>query len=210
MIQAAMRLVWMRAAAIWVAAPAWVSTWVLTWILLATDASAQPQRLSPADPQPKAEALQAGLAVRYAFPNSVKWLREAEGWRRYDPKPGTPLVGFDYPDSVPGEPVLTTNRPENVIAFIEGYIRFDTPGIWRIEFHSNDGLRVNIGGVEVYKHDGRHVCETLGWTEFEVPQAGWYPVQATYFQRLNTACLMMRWAEPGGKMRWTRTDVYGH
>ncbi|MEM8742766.1 MAG: hypothetical protein AAGE13_14900 [Pseudomonadota bacterium] len=173
-------------------------------------ASAQAQSLTPANPQPDAAALKDGLAVLYAFPNDVKWLRDAEGWRSYDPKPGAPLVGFDYPDTNPGDPVLTSSYHENVVAFIEGYIRFDQPGVWKIEFHSNDGLQVTIGGLQVYKHDGRHACETVGWAEFEVPQPGWYALEATYFQRLNTACLLMKWAAPGDKMRWTPNAVFAH
>lgn len=168
---------------------------------------AAPVRLKPADPQPT--GLSAGLAVKYAYPGDIRFLNEAEAVRR-EAETGPPLIGFDYPDSFKGAKALTSRRSQIVAAFIEGYVRFDTPGIWKIQFHSNDGIAVSIGGREVYRHDGRHTCDTEGWKgEFEIPSAGWYPVKATYFQRYGTSCLMMQWEAPGRNMIWTPTDVYG-
>ncbi|MFT4794027.1 MAG: hypothetical protein ACJAVR_001043 [Paracoccaceae bacterium] len=173
---------------------------------LAAD-GAGPVLLKPADPQPA--GLSAGLAVQYAYPGDMRYLHDAES-ARGRAEDGPPLIGFDYPDSFQGAKVMTSTRTVRVAAFIEGYIRFDTPGIWRMQFHSNDGLSVSIGGREVYRHDGRHACNTEGWkNEFEVPSAGWYPVKATYFQRLGTSCMMMQWQPPGRNMTWTPTDVYG-
>lgn len=172
-----------------------------------TAADGDPVRLSPADPQP--EGLTAGLAVKYAYPGDVQGLSDAENARR-DAEDGPPLIGFDYPDSIRGAKALTSRRSTRVAAFIEGYVHFDTPGVWRMQFHSNDGLAVRIGGQDVYRHDGRHTCTTIGWkADYEVPVAGWYEVKATYFQRLATSCLMMQWRPPGGRMSWTPTNVYG-
>ncbi|MFT6887916.1 MAG: hypothetical protein ACJAWZ_004149 [Paracoccaceae bacterium] len=165
-------------------------------------------RLKPASPQP--EGLSAGLAVKYAYPGDVRFLNEAD-LARGEAEAGPHLIGFDYPDSFKGAPALTARRAMSVAAFIDGYIRFDKPGIWKMQFHSNDGIAVSIGGREVYRHDGRHACDTEGWkSEFEIPSAGWYPVKATYFQRYGTSCLMMQWQPPGReRMSWTPTDVYG-
>jgi hypothetical protein len=167
-----------------------------------------PVRLRPADPQPT--GLSAGLAVKYAYPGDIRYLNDAEASRGRS-KAGPPLIGFDYPDSFKGAKALTARRAMHVAAFIDGYVRFDKPGIWKMQFHSNDGLAVSIGGREVYRHDGRHACDTQGWkSEFEIPSAGWYKVKATYFQRLGTSCLMMQWQPPGReRMMWTPTDVYG-
>jgi hypothetical protein len=179
----------------------------LALALLAGPAAGQ-ARLSPADPQP--EGLEQGLQVFYVYPRDVKFLDQAESHWKADLWPGDPLVGFDYPDTLRGEPALTSDAAEKVVAFIRGWIRFPEAGTWRVQFHSNDGLRVKIGGVEVYEHDGRHTCQTRGWQEeLQVPQAGWYPVEATYFQRLNTSCLLMEWAPPGEEMGWTPNDAFG-
>ena len=43
-----------------------------------------------------------------------------------------------------------------------------------------------------------------------MPQAGWYEFDATYFNRLNTSCLMMRMAERGKGMKWVPNSVFGY
>jgi hypothetical protein len=178
---------------------------------VAPAAAQEAKTLSPARPQPSEAALEQGLAVRYARPSDIRTLERARSWEAYDPEPGPPLVGFDYPDTLPGEETLTSGQAERVIAFIDGYIRFPEPGIWKLQFHSNDGLEVNIGGREVYRHDGRHTCQTLGWKEtYRVPEAGWYPVEALFFQRMNTSCLLMEWQGPNGTMTWTPNDAFAY
>jgi hypothetical protein len=166
--------------------------------------------ISPAQPQPDASALEPGLAVKYAYPGDIKTLSEAESWRGYDPKPGEPLVGFYYPDTKRGEKVLTSGSSEYVVAFIDGYIRFEEAGTHFLEFWANDGLRVELGGKQVYEHDFRHPCETLGPVAVEVAEPGWYPVEALFFQRTNTACLGMRMKPPGGVLDWVEPEMYAH
>ena len=109
--------------------------------------------LQPLSPQPAAEDLKPGLGVIYAFQN-IKWLRNVQTWIDSKGKPGEPLENLGY-YSDEGENVLTTHRDELVLAKIDGYIKFPTAGRYQLEFASNDGLQVSIGGVEVYKHDGR-------------------------------------------------------
>ncbi|MFT6776019.1 MAG: hypothetical protein ACJA1L_003743 [Paracoccaceae bacterium] len=168
-----------------------------------------PVRLKPADPQPDAGALTAGLSVRYAFPGDVSDLADAATALGRDAAEGAPLIGFDYPDSAQGAHALTADKAYRVAAEITGMVRFDAAGVWRMQFHANDGLEVRIGGARVYRHDGRHGCETLGWeAEFEVPSPGWYPLTAVYFQRLGTSCLLMEWQAPGAEMGWTPNDAF--
>ena len=177
---------------------------------LAGAAEAQAIRLAPASPQPDAASLQPGLAVEYAYPADIKWLADAESWFDYGSEPGEPLVGFDYPDTLDGEKVLTSKQSEQVIARIRGYIRFDEPGVHQVEFLSNDGRLVRSGGEEVEKHDGRHPCESSGFYDVEAPEAGWYEVEAIWFQRVGTACLLMKWGAPGTDLGWTPNDVFAH
>lgn len=153
--------------------------------------------LRPASPQPDAGALRPGLAVEYAYPVDIRMLSEARRMRGVT-QTGAPLKGFDYPDTERGENALTSRQPERVVAFIDGFIRFDRAGAHRLQFWSNDGLEVRIGGAEVYRHDRRHTCQTLGWRTVNVPEPGWYRVEALFFQRLNTSCLMLNWTPPGG------------
>lgn len=183
---------------------------VLCWMPAAPAAGDEVLRLTPAAPQPQAGALKPGLAVKYAYPGNVQDLNQAEGWRGYGPKAGSPIVGFDYPSTQTGAKVLTSDSSEYVIAFIDGYMRFDAAGTYQLQFWSNDGLRVEIGGAKVYEHDGRHPCVTLGPRAVEVPSAGWYPVTALFFQLKNTACLQMKMQAPGGSIAAPPHDIYAH
>ncbi len=151
--------------------------------------------LTPADPQPTNPA--SGLAVEYAFPGDVKTLGQAAKILKKSGKPGTPLKGMDYWDTEDGDETLTSGQAHNVVAGITGYVRFDAPGVYKMDALSNDGLQVSIGGQQVIKFDGRHPCEESAAKNVEVPQAGWYDLSALYFQRGGTACLHLR-ATPEG------------
>ncbi|MEO1687983.1 MAG: hypothetical protein AAFU61_08770 [Pseudomonadota bacterium] len=179
----------------------------LTLGLLFAGAAAAQTALTPASPQP--DGLKTGLWVNYAYPADVKTLKVARDWLNSGKEAGPPLIGLDYMDSDPGAPVLTSKRAEFVAAEIGGYVRFDQPGVWGLQIHSNDGALVTFGGAEVDRFNGRRPCDTNGWVEVSVPQAGWYAVSATYYQRLNTGCLMMRWRKPDGTTEWTPRDAWG-
>ncbi len=169
--------------------------------------AADPFVLAPAEPQPAASALKPGLAVKYAY-GSVEWLDAAETWHGHA-KPGKPLEGFVYGDTNGVDNALTSGSNIEVIAFIEGYLHFKE-GVHELEFQSNDGLRVTLAGTEVYKHDGKHACESLGAIQVKAPKTGWYTVQALYFQKKGTACLDLSMRKPGGEWDWTAPEMYGH
>lgn len=158
-------------------------------IFLATASFAAPLKLKPASPQPT--GLKQGLAVKYAYPNDVKSLSQAKKALK-SAEAGKPLAGLDYWDTREGEKTLTSKRPFKVAAAISGYVKFDAPGTYNIDFLTNDGLEVSIGGKKITSYDGRHPCEETNTTQVSVPKAGWYALNATYFQRLGTACLHMR------------------
>jgi hypothetical protein len=170
-------------------------TAVLAALTLAGPGFAQTLTLTPADPQPSAGDLAPGLAVSYAY-HSVRTLQEANG-KLGRAKPGPALPGLSYLDSDPGEMALTSDSAEKVVAAIKGYIKFEAAGTFDVDFISNDGILAYIGGQQVALLDGVHGCESAGVQSVEVPQAGWYEVEATYFQRKGSACLMMDWSVPG-------------
>ncbi len=175
---------------------------------LAAAAVAAPVQLTPADPQPT--GLKPGLSVRYAYPSDVKSLGAARNALKYKVEQGAPLKGLDYRDTELGESVLTSTRAERVVADIRGYVRFDAPGVYTIDFLTNDGLHAVVGGQLVGEFDGRQACEETFAVEVEVPQAGWYPLQALWFQRTNTACLHMRAAPAGKRPTWMPNAAFGH
>ncbi len=174
---------------------------------LAVTAHAQTVTLTPANPQPSAGSLKKGLAVSYAY-KAVRSLDSAAGALGKARK-GPPLKGLSYEDTREGELTLTSKSAMKVIADISGYIRFDKAGTYEVDFLTNDGLVAKIGGQEVAYYDGIHACQPSGAVNVVVPKAGWYPIEATYFQRKGTACLTMEW-NAGGSMAQVPDSAFAH
>ena len=176
--------------------------------LSASAALAAPLKLAPANPQPS--GLKPGLAVKYALPDKqIKTMAQADNFLK-SASPGQPLTGLDYWDTEEGEPTLTSGKAWWVAADISGYIRFDAPGTYVIDFLTNDGLRMNIGGQKIMFWDERTACEPTNAVEVEVPVAGWYPLRAQYFQNQGTACIHMRAGLKGGKFDYVPDSAFGY
>jgi len=166
-------------------------------MVYATASFAQSVTISPADPQPK--RLKDGLSVVYAYPEAQLYsLSDAAIALEDSGRKGKPLAGLNYPDTNEGDLVMTARREYQVAAQIKGYVRFDAPGTYDIDFLANDGLQVTLGGQQVALYDGVHGCETTRVTQVQVPAAGWYDLVAVYFQKKGTSCLQMRMASGGG------------
>jgi hypothetical protein len=161
----------------------------------ATGASAQ-QMINPASPQPKAAALKPGLAVNYHFTlvrTMHQLLRYAEP-RKGDV--GKPLPQLNYHTGFGN--VLTSDRNIGVGAKIHGFVKFDKPGVYQIKVNSNDGVRVILGGKQIYELGDVHPDEMSDPIPVKIDQPGWYPLLIWYFQRKGTATLQLYWQEPGG------------
>jgi len=169
---------------------------------------ASPLKLKPADPQP--ENVNAGLAVDYAFPDDVKSLRDAYIALGIGAEPGTPLVGLDYLSTESEPYALTSEQEIRVAARIKGYIRFDAAGTYTLETYSNDGVELSIGGSEVAKVDEKRACDPVGAVEVSVPEAGWYELEALYWQRKGGSCLIMEWAAEGGELSTVPNEAFGY
>lgn len=176
--------------------------------LCAGAGKAGPLKLVLANPQP--ESVRAGLAVDYAFPKDVKSLRDAYIALGVGAEPGAPLEGMDYLSSKDQPGALTSGQETKVAARIEGYIRFDVPGTYTLEVYSNDGLELSIGGREVAKVDEKRGCDPIGAVEVNVQKAGWYELEALYWQRKGGSCLIMEWAKEGGALQTVPAEAFGH
>ncbi|AZV79299.1 hypothetical protein EBB79_16355 [Parasedimentitalea marina] len=183
------------------------AVFALAVFLGASVATAAPLKLTPANPQPR---VKPGLTVTYAYPSDVKSLHQAANSIRSMGKPGPLLSGLDYRVTDIGEKILTAERAERVAADIRGYVRFDAPGIYVIDFLTNDGVEATVGGQLVGRFDGRQTCQETFATEVEVPKAGWYPLHILYFQRNKTACLHMRSGAKGSRVTWMSNAAFGH
>ena len=180
-------------------------------VLTPAAAVAQAVTLTPADPQPNASALAPGLAVKYAtIPGNVRSIELARKSLERRAEPGAPISGLSFDDTNEGDRVLTSERSEQVAADISGFIRFEAAGSYTFDFLSNDGLQIAIGGEEVGFYDGVHPCGYVGEIEVEVPQAGYYALQATYFQRKGTACLMMELGPDSDGLELASDDIFFH
>lgn len=177
-------------------------------LTLALPAFAETVKLTPADPQPDDANLAPGLAVSYAYGGPVKTLAQAEK-KLKDATPGPALVGLSYLDGDDGDLTMTSDKATKVSAAISGFIKFEAAGTFEVEFISNDGIVAYISGQQVALFDEVHSCESAGVTEVEVPSAGWYEIEATYFQRKGTACLLMDW-NTEGEMLPVPDEAFAH
>lgn len=162
--------------------------------------------LTPANPQPA--GLSKGLAVSYASGAGGRSLSEARS-KLSRANPGKALRGLSYLDTDNGDKVLTSSQREKIAAAISGFIRFEKAGTYAVDFFTNDGLDISIGGQQVALADEVRSCDSTGVTKIKVPSAGWYALEATYFQRKGSACLMMDW-NVGGAMAPVPDAVFGH
>lgn len=183
----------------------------LALALIAGMANAAPVKLEPASPQPS--GLKSGLNVKYAWagkpPARIQSIGSAKSLLRSGAEPGAPLRGLDYRDTRKGDPVMTHPEHYNVAADIQGYIKFDAPGIYELTTYSNDGLEAWIGGQNVGNAGGSQPCTNNEQVEVEVPSAGWYEVKMFYYQKYGTACLMMKWGKSGEKLKWVPNSAFG-
>lgn len=172
--------------------------------------TAQTLTLEPASPQPASADLSPGLAVIYAYPLDVRTVADAKRALERGPKPGKPLAGLSYDDNTAGDPTLTSDKAEKLAAGISGFIKFDQAGTYTLDFLNNDGLEIFIGGQEVGFYDEVHACGYAGEVEVTVPSAGYYPLEATYFQRKGTACLMMEWGPDSDGLALVPDSAFYH
>jgi hypothetical protein len=161
----------------------------------ATGVSAQ-QMINPTSPQPKAAALKPGLAVDYHF----TYVRTIQQLLRYaEPRKGEagkPLPQLNYHTGFNN--VLTSDRNIGVGAKIHGFVKFDKPGVYQLKVNSNDGVRLILGGKQIYELGDVHPDEMSDPIPVKIDQPGWYPLLIWYFQRKGTATLELYWQPPGG------------
>lgn len=178
-------------------------------MFVASVATAGVIELTPASPQPK--GLKKGLSVSYfTGDRQVRSLSAAKSRLKGSRKAGKPLKGLNYPDGGKGAPVLTSGKAELVVADIRGYIKFDAPGVYNLEFFSNDGMQAWISGQQVARLDDITPCASAGRPQVKVPSAGWYDLKVVYFQKEGTACLESEWKKPGGAVQLIPNSAFGY
>ena len=149
--------------------------------------------LKLAEPQPAAQQLTPGLAVEYTYA-MVNHIDELKG-RKFESGPPVPHLNYRMGSGI----VLTSKASDGVGAIITGLIQFEKPGTYGLDVTSNDGVRVEIGGKLLHEDPGVHGDTTSERIDVKIDTAGWYPIKIVYFEKRNTATLVVRWIGPGEK-----------
>jgi len=162
--------------------------------------------LTPAEPQPGAAQLTPGLAVQYAYA-IVNHLDDLKG-KKFEP--GPPLPHLDW--RMGTGTILTSKASDGVGALITGFIHFEKAGVYGFDVTSNDGVRVEIGGKRLYEDPTVHGDDTSDRIDVKIDRPGWYPITVTYFEKRNTATLVLRWLAPGqsGKLAPVPGKAFAH
>ncbi len=161
-------------------------------VLAGTAGAGQAQQA--ATPQPGADALAPGLAVTYYF-GKIDHIREIAGWAKGEGKVGPPIPMLNY--NVGQGKVLTSDASDMVMAVIRGYLHFERPGSYTLLVNSNDGVRIQLGGRQIYDDPDVHADRLSDPLAVEIREPGWYPLEVLYFEKKNTATLELFWLPPG-------------
>ncbi len=165
----------------------------------------------PLDPQPAAENLEPGLSVRY-YNAFFRLVDEFVEWKETDKgEPGTPIPMLN--SRVAGGPVLTSDIEDGVGADITGLIRFEKPGTYSLVAHSNDGFRLEIGGVQVLEDPDVHFDRYSPFAKLNIEQPGWYAFSLLYFERKGTSTMELYWKQPGneaGDLVFVPAEAFAH
>lgn len=165
--------------------------------------------LTPAKIQPSADSLKPGLSVKYygAKFNSIRQMLE---WMDYkDGVVGEPIPMLNY--QVGQGNVLTTNATDMMGADIKGLINFERSGTYTLMVHSNDGVRLSIGGKMIYEDPDVHADRFSDELKVEISKPGWYPVHILYFEKKNTSTLELYWDPPGAEdIDYVPASAFGH
>lgn len=169
------------------------------------------QQISLLSPQPSADSLTPGLSVKYYY-HMFRHIDELVEWKAYrDGKPGPAISRLDY--RVGQGTVLTSSESDGVGAEISGLIHLDQPGSYAFSAQTNDGFRLEIGGVQVVEDPGVHADQFSDIGVVEVSDPGWYPITIHYFERKNTSTLELYWQKPGsseGTMPLVPAEALAH
>lgn len=163
-------------------------------------------KVTKASPQPS--NLVTGLAVRYygGQYTNIRGLVEMLDYQKG--VQGTPLPMLNY--KVGEGTVLTSTTTDLVGADITGYINMSKKGRYTFLVQSNDGVRLNIGGKQIFEDPDIHGDRFSPELNVDISDPGWYSIRVLYFEKSNSATLELYWQEPGGDMGFVPTEAFGH
>ena len=161
---------------------------------------------APADGTSASATYKPGLKVTYFFRmfDHVDELKSISGGTE-----GEPIKQLNHVSFEDGQ-VLTTDRPDGVGAQIRGLLKFPSAGSYTLKLQSNDGVRIDIGGVHLHSDPEIHAARWSPDMHYEVKTAGWYDLKIDYYQRKGTAALRMKWITPDQTEEVIPASAFAH
>ena len=173
--------------------------------------AAVPGEPQPLMPQPAAEDLNPGLSVRY-YGAFFRWIDELIEWKaENEGTKGAPIPKLNY--HVGGGPVLTSDLADGVGAEITGLIHLERTGTYTFLVRSNDGFRLEIGGVQILEDPNVHRDRYSEIAKLTIQRPGWYPISVLYFERKGTSTVEFYWKRPGeeaGVLYFVPSEAFAH
>ena len=143
-------------------------------------------------PQPELVELRPGLAVTYSYGRQVH-VDDIEVLR--NPVIGDPLENIAH-RTIDGN-VLTSTQAMLVAAHIRGLIHFDAAGTYVFRIESNDGVKVKIGGRQIWVDPEIHPNRWSAPIPVVIDTPGRYELWINYYQKKGTSALQLVWTTPG-------------
>ena len=94
---------------------------------------------------------------------------------------------------------------------MEGLLHLPSPGTYRFQALSNDGIRVYVNGQRILDDPDVHSNRLTPVATVDIATPGWYPLEVEYFQRKGTAAIMLYWQPPeNNALSIIPAQAYGH
>jgi hypothetical protein len=153
--------------------------------------------LTPLAPE-TAAGLHAGLAVCYYPGFDGRHLDQlpAEDSRLARGEAGKPIACLNH-RFFGDEPVFDSGRSRLVGLRLRGWMHLAETGQYAFRAHSNDGIRVFVGGRLLVDDPEQHGEQLSPSGSIVTRQPGWYPLRVDYFQRKGSATVILEWRPPG-------------
>jgi hypothetical protein len=121
---------------------------------------------------------------------------------------GTPVLSLNH--QFTGE-IFDSGKEKGVGVLLSGYLKMETPGIYRFQAMSNDGIQVNVNQERVVFDPPVHSDRISETGEVTVSNPRWYPISVKYYQRKGSARLELYWQPPEAKgFVIIPANAYGH
>ncbi|WP_319549100.1 PA14 domain-containing protein [Desulfogranum marinum] len=197
-----------------------MSIWLIVWCLFFTQSSFAANAASAESlvkitgitpDQRVAEKIVPGLLPLYYldfFQRDLKKLPQGSS-AKYPSFRGEAILELNHTFGR-GE-VFASGAKQGVGMRLQGYLLFAEPGEYSLQAMSNDGIIMQLDGVQVLSDPKQHSDRLTEMAQVVINHPGWYPVVIEYFQRKGTATLQLLWKTPGSSdVEPIPASAYGH